>query len=189
MPFEELGAQHRESVPPPAARCSAAGVWHAWCWLDEDGADQLREAVACPIQPALDRTQVATGDLGDLLIALPLELAEHEHFTMMLRQALDALVDRVLEKTFAIQVIRPSCCVLELQRAMIGFPVLLDGLEQHQRIAAAVAQLVLRQIRRDRINPRRELFGLIEAVQMPEHPDEDFLYQVFRPFPVTDGTV
>src|SRR4051794_9042907 len=158
MAFEELGAKHRESVPPPAAGCSAAGVRCAWSWLDQDGADQLGEAIACPIQPALDRTQVATGDLSDLLIALPLELAEHEHFTMMLRQALDALVDRVLKKAFAIQVIRPSCCILELKRAVIGFPVLLDSLEQHQRIAAAVAQLVLRQIRRDRVNPRRELF-------------------------------
>src|SRR5207248_3348880 len=34
-----------------------------------------------------------------------------------------------------------------------------------------------------------ELLRLVEPVQMPEHPDEHLLHQVFRPFPVPDGPI
>src|SRR2546427_4553208 len=38
----------------------------------------------------------------------------------------------------------------------------------HQGVTAAVPKLVLREVRRDSVDPGRELFGLIEAVEMPE---------------------
>src|SRR5580765_4972771 len=72
---------------------------------------------------------------------------------------------------------------------MIGFPILLDRLEQHQRITTAIAQLVLRQIRGDRVNPGRKLLGLIEAMQVAENANEHLLYEVFGALPVTDGAI
>src|SRR6267142_4753044 len=101
---------------------------------NEYGSDELGEAVACPIQAALYRPQIATGDLGDLLVALPLELPQHEDLAVMLRQPLDALVHRILQEPLAVQVVRPSGRVLELQRPMVGLPILLDRLEQDQGI-------------------------------------------------------
>src|SRR2546426_3528551 len=50
----------------------------------------------------------------------------------------------------------------------------------HQGVTATVPKLVLREVRRDSVNPGRELFGLIEAVEMPEHADKDHLHEVDR---------
>src|SRR5437879_1552687 len=72
---------------------------------------------------------------------------------------------------------------------MVRLPRLLDGLEEDQRIAAAIAQLVLGQVRGDGVDPGRELLGLIEAMQMPVDPDEHFLHQVFGALPITDRPV
>src|SRR5690606_41020230 len=47
--------------------------------------DQLREVVAGTVQPALHRAQVHAGDLRDLLVRLPLHLAQHEDHPVMLR--------------------------------------------------------------------------------------------------------
>src|SRR5687767_3928195 len=72
---------------------------------------------------------------------------------------------------------------------MIGLPMLLDRLKQHQRVATAVAQLVLRQVGGDRVDPRRELLGLVEPVEVSEYAYEDLLHQVLRALPVTDCSV
>src|SRR3989475_7888529 len=101
----------------------------------------------------------------------------------------DALVHRLLQVALAVQVVRPRRRVLELEGPVVGLPVLLDRLEQHQRVAAAVPQLVLRQVRGDRVDPRRELLGLVEAMQVPEHADEDLLHEVLGALPVPDGPV
>jgi len=45
-----------------------------------------RERCACAVQARLHRAKIALGDLGDLFVRLPLELAKHEHLPMMLRQ-------------------------------------------------------------------------------------------------------
>ena len=74
------------------------------------------------------------------------------------------------------QVVRPRLGVLELQGAMVLLPVLPDRLEEDQRIPAAVAQFVLGQVGRDRVDPRRELLPLVEAVQVPVHADECLLH-------------
>src|SRR6266545_4390757 len=189
MSLQELGALHGANVPPPATGCSAAGAFAAGLCLNEGGADELCEAVSCPIQAAFHRPQVAPGDFSDLLVALPLELAENEHLPVVFRQPLDALVDRILQEPFAVQIVRTRGRVLELQRPMIRFPVLLDGLEQHQRVAAAVAQLVLREVGRDGVDPGREFLGLIETMQMAKDPDENLLHEVFSPLAVTDGAI
>src|SRR2546425_8476907 len=57
------------------------------------------------------------------------------------------------------------------------------------RVAAAIAQLVLTQVRGDRVDPRRELLGLIEPVEVAEHTDEHLLHEVFSPFAVADRSV
>src|SRR5690606_22144569 len=44
--------------------------------------DQLREVVPCTVQTALHRAQVHPRDLRDLLVRLPLHLAQHEDDTM-----------------------------------------------------------------------------------------------------------
>jgi len=72
---------------------------------------------------------------------------------------------------------------------VVGLPVFLDRLEQHERIPAAVAQLVLREIRGNGINPGRKLLRLVEAGEMTMHANEDFLHQVFSALPVTDGPI
>ena len=47
--------------------------------------------------------------------------------------------------------------VLELQWPVVVLPIPPNGLEQDQRIARTVPQFVLRQVRRDGVDPRREL--------------------------------
>jgi hypothetical protein len=74
-------------------------------WLDQDGTDKLREAVPGPVQAAFDRAQVATGDLRNLLVALPLELPQDEDLPMVLGQPLGPIYG-VLLGSAAIQVVR-----------------------------------------------------------------------------------
>src|SRR5882724_8110352 len=67
--------------------------------------------------------------------------------------------------------------------------MLLDRLKQHERIPAAVPELILRQVRRDGVDPSRKLLGLVEAVEVPEHTDKDLLHEVLRPLPVSNGPI
>src|SRR5690606_33407301 len=64
---------------------------------DEERGDDLREVVARPVQAALHCAQVARGDLGDLLVGLPLELAEDEDRAVMLRQLLHRRLDHLAQ--------------------------------------------------------------------------------------------
>src|SRR6185437_11613424 len=68
-------------------------------------------------------------------------------------------------------------------------PVLLDGLEEHERIPRPVAQLVLGQIRGDRIDPGRELSGPVEPVEVSVYPNEDLLHEILSALPVSNGAV
>src|SRR2546426_3542945 len=157
--------------------------------LFEQRLDELREAVACPVEPAFHRSQVATSDVRNLGVALSLELPQYEHRPVVVGELPHALVHSLLEVALAVEVVRARGRVFELQRAVVGLPVLLDCLEQHERVPAAVAELVLRQVRRDRVDPGRELLGLVEPVQVPEYADEDLLDQVLGSFPVPDRAV
>src|SRR5512142_2677322 len=48
--------------------------------------DDRGERGSRAIEPRFHRTQIALRDLGDLLVRLALELAKHEHLSMMLGQ-------------------------------------------------------------------------------------------------------
>src|SRR3989449_10917028 len=60
--------------------------------LLQQRSDELGEAVAGSIETALHRTQIAAGDVRDLGVALPLELAQHEYGAVMGGQVTHALV-------------------------------------------------------------------------------------------------
>src|SRR5687767_4482514 len=87
----------------------------------------------------------------------------------------------------AVHVVRACSRILELQRTVILLPRAPDGLEEHERITRPIPQLVLRQVRGDRVDPGRELLRPIEPVQVPVHADENLLHEVLRPLPVADG--
>src|SRR5947209_807465 len=89
------------------------GVRTAGLCLNECWADELGEAIACPVQPAFHRPQIAPGDFGDLLVALALELAENEHLPVVFRQPPDALVHRILQEALAVQIVRTCGRILE----------------------------------------------------------------------------
>src|SRR5688572_6774757 len=67
---------------------------------------------------------------------------------------------------------------------MIRLPMRGQLLEEHERTARTVAQLVLGQVRTDRVDPGRELLVLVEPMQVSRHADEGFLNQILRPIPV-----
>src|SRR5690349_23650365 len=55
---------------------------------------------------------------------------------MMGGQLAHALIDRFLEKARAVEVIRTGRGVLELERPVVSLQVLLDGLEEDERVPA-----------------------------------------------------
>src|SRR6266853_656245 len=72
---------------------------------------------------------------------------------------------------------------------MVRLPVPLNRLEQDQGIAAPVPQLVLPEVRCNRVDPGRELLRLVEAMQVPEDTDEYLLHQVLRPLAIPDRPI
>src|SRR5262249_33429768 len=102
-PFLPLPPLHSYSRPPTAF----LSIHHRL-------ADR-RECVARPVEPRLDRAEVAFGDLGDLLVRLALELAKHEHLAMMLRQASHGLLDEGAKMAASEHVVRTGRGVLELE--------------------------------------------------------------------------
>src|ERR1043165_741837 len=107
----------------------------------------------------------------------------------MLGQRRDGLVDELSEMTFPIQVVGPRRRVFELERAISLVGGATKGLEEHQRIARAIPELVLREVRRDRVHPRRELLGAVEAVQVAIDANEDFLHEIFGAFAIADRSI
>src|SRR5881398_3097802 len=177
--------------PQPQGRGWGGGRGATACGaaLLQQRTDELREAVPGSIEAAFHRAQVAPRDVGDLSVALAFQLAEHEDRPVVGGQLVHALVDGFLEEALAVQVVGPGRGVFELERAVVRLPVLFDRLEQHQRVAATVPELVLGQVRRDGVDPGRELLGLVEAVEMTEHADEDLLHEVLRALPVSNGPI
>src|SRR2546423_1690483 len=140
----------------------------------------LGERISCPIQPGLDRSEIALRNLGNLFVRLTLELTEYEHISVMLGKLGNAFLDDLPQVPLAVHVVGSRCSVLELQRTILILEVFLNRLEQHKRITRPVAELILRQVRCDRVDPRRELLRAVEAMEMPIDANEDFLYQIFR---------
>src|SRR4029079_4677420 len=88
-----------------------------------------------------------------------------------------------------VQVVRSRRGILELKRPLLVLPVALYRLEKHQGIPGPIAQLVLRQIRGDRVHPGRELFRPIEPGGVSLYSDEDFLERVLRLLPIADRPI
>src|SRR5207248_2575042 len=92
--LEEFGARHCENLLP-------SGPGWVPGPLFQQRLDQLGEAVPCPVETALDRPQVTARDLGDLRVALALQLAQHEHRPVVRGELVHALVHRLLEVALA----------------------------------------------------------------------------------------
>src|SRR5678815_1004684 len=150
------------------------------------GLDDLGERVPRAIEPRLHRAEVAVRDLGDLLVGLPFELPQDEHFAMVRWQLRDRLRHQLAQVTLAVEIVRTCRRIFELEWAIFVLPASLHRLEEHERVPRAVPELVLRQVRCNRVRPRRELLRSIEAVQVPVDPDEHLLHQVLRLFAVAD---
>src|SRR5438477_10002746 len=193
------GIYYRRARPrfPPAPRPQPQGRGWGGGWgatacgavLLQERTDQLGEAVPGPIEAAFHGAQIAPRDVGDLSVALAFQLAEHEDGPVVGGQLVHALVDGFLEEAFAVQVVGPGRSVFELERAVVRLPVLFDRLEQHQWVAATVPELALGQVRRDGVDPARALLGLLEAVELTEHAEEDLLHEVLRALPVSNGPI
>src|SRR5688572_28459251 len=90
--------------------------------LFESRLNDRRERIPRSIQPALHRSEIAAGDLGDLLVRLALQLSQHEHLAVMLGKLSNRCLDQLPQVTLAIQVIRTRSRILELQRAVVLLP-------------------------------------------------------------------
>src|SRR6185503_10628004 len=99
------------------------------------------------------------------------------------------LFDQRAQVSLAEQVVRASAGVLELQRPILVFPAPLDRLEEHERISRTISQFVLRQIRRNRVDPRRELFRSVKPMNVAVDANENFLNQILGLLPIADRTV
>jgi len=94
-------------------------------------------------------------NVGDLGVALAFQLAEHEHGPMVggswsTHWSTASFRNRLRYSR------RAGRGVFELEWPVVRLPVLLDRLEQHQGVTAAVPKLVLREVRRDGIDPGRD---------------------------------
>src|SRR5881397_1677961 len=87
----------RSPPPPPPPIPTLGGEVGGGGSLLQQRLDQLGEAVARPVEAALDRPQVAPRDVGDLSVALPFQLPQHEHGAVVGGQLGHALIHRLLE--------------------------------------------------------------------------------------------
>src|SRR5450432_600595 len=97
--------------------------------------DDLCERVSGAVEPRFHGSQIAVRDLRDLLVRLPLELAQDEHLAMMLREPSDGRLDEGTQVAAAIEIVGARVRVLELQRTIVVLPVLPDRLEKHEWVA------------------------------------------------------
>ena len=137
------------------------------------------------MESALHRAEIHAGDLGDLLVALPLEFTQPEDESVMLRKLLDGVLDNPLEESLAVEVVRPHADVFELKGAMILVPVVGQLLEQDEGAPRPVAELVLGEVARNGVDPGRELLARIESMQVSRDTDESLLYEILSPVSVT----
>jgi hypothetical protein len=173
-----LGEEAVQTAIPPKTECS----------VDRRRYD-LGEPVPCSVQTAFHCAEVAIGDFGNFLVRLALELAQHEYRAVVLRQLLHSPLNQFSEMALPEQVVRPLVLVFELERTVVGVPVLLDGLEQDKWTATPVPQFVLRKIGRNRVDPGGEFLALIESTHVPVYANEHLLYEIFCTLTVSDGAV
>src|SRR6266550_813916 len=126
---------------------------------------------------------------NDFLVGLALELSQNEHIPVVFWKLGDALLNDLPQMTLTIHVIWTGRRVFELERTIVIFEVLLDRLKEDQRVTRAVTQLILRQIRGNRIDPGRKLLRAVKAMQVAIDTNENLLHQIFRLFPVPNCAV
>ena len=100
--------------------------------LIEERLDPLGEGVSGAVQPALYGPEVDAGDFGDLLVALPLQLAQLENQPMVLGQLLHRVFHEAFEITLSIEVVGPHPKILELDGAVVIVPIVGEPLEENQ---------------------------------------------------------
>lgn len=198
MESAKLAAGHRRlpgmcwpSIPLAAPTSSSRSAEDAAVGdgLPQRRCDDLRERVSGPVQTRFHRAQVAVGDFGDLLVRPTLEFTEDKHVAVVPGQPGDRLGHGIPQVPESICLIGPGAGIFELERALFIVVVRRQRREHHERASGAIAQLVLRQVGRDRVDPGRELLCPIEAAQVPVHADEGLLHEVFRPLTVANDTV
>src|SRR4051812_16071560 len=155
----------------------------------EPGLDDRCERISSPIQPRFHRSKIAVRDLRDLLVRLAFQLAKHEDLPMMFRQLRHGILDQLAEMSLPVQVVRPCRCILELERPLLVFPIALDRLEEYEWVPRPIAEFILRQIRCNRIYPGGELLRAVESMNVPVHPDEDFLDQILGLLAIPDRSI
>jgi len=107
----------------------------------------------------------------------------------MHRELRDGRLHQLAHVPLPEEVVWPRRGILELERTILVILVRAQRLIQHDRIAPAVPELVLREIRRDGVDPGRELLRPVEPREMAMHPDEGLLHEILSPLPVSDGPV
>src|SRR4051812_29558426 len=91
--------------------------------------------------------------------------------------------------SLAVHVVGPRRRILELQRTIVVLPSAPNGLKEHQWVSRSVAQLVLGEVRRNRVRPGRELLRAIEAVQVAMDANKNFLHQVFSTLAISHRAI
>ena len=74
-------------------------------WLFDHRSDQPGEVVPGAVQAALDRSEGAPGDLGDLLVALAVQFAEHEDDAVVFGQLPDRLVNLLAQSPPPVEIV------------------------------------------------------------------------------------
>src|SRR5688500_3736008 len=108
---------------------------------------------------------------------------------MMLWQFRDRILNQLTKVTLPEEIVRAGRRVLELQRAVLVLECTLHRLEKHERIPRAIAQLVLGEVRCDRVRPCRELLRTIEAMQVAVDANEHLLHEILSAIAVADRSI
>src|SRR5690606_31541589 len=140
----------RPPIPWRAPRVSVAAAFGGPTPLPsllQGRPDDLGEARPRPVQARLHGAEVAVRDFRDFLVRTAFQLAEDEYLAVMLRQTGHRIFHQLADVALPVQLVRLHRGILELERTLLVFPALRHRLEEHQRIARAVSQLVLRQVR------------------------------------------
>src|SRR5437773_322483 len=117
--------------------------------LFEQRLDELGEAVARPVEPAFHRSQVATGDVRNLGVALSLELPQYEHRPVQVPEYADEdLLDQVhgplaVPNRAVNEIEQPGLVAVDqgAERLMVAGQVL----EHHLAIVELVKRLALQR--------------------------------------------
>src|SRR5215217_1634616 len=137
MLFPEIATVHIPSFEgsDTSTHHNESGSEPLSCHLLHVRRNDLSERIARPVEPRLDRSEIAVCNLCDLFVRLSFELTKNEDIPVMLWQLCHRLLDDLPQVPLTVHVIRPRGRILELKGPVVLLPVLLNRLEQHQRVA------------------------------------------------------